>query len=461
MKLLEGAWPGRRAAVALLFTAAGGSSGSSIGCGSSGVGGATSHGGGMGGVAGGEAGGASSAGGANAGAAGASGNCLEIRIGGNLPIGVDPPWTADFETNEVIGVDTTRLHVLFGAGNVASAEVNASAVFRADNGASVSVQVLTPFDQTTPWQDLPGYGSAWGETGTFAVGAHSGVYLGAATSPSLSLVRFVDPEVWAVYSVLWDGEAFAIHMKQGGSTCPLGVARVRPDGTVALPVTPYGTSCATAVSLGREVLATDAPSGRTFVVDAAFSLVLNGHDKTGAPLWPGGAKVIASVRDAYNPAVSADPDGAFVVTSPEPDTDPSKLNPPRVFRVHPDGTASDPITLPLPPLESTSSDFAVASSSATDAWFVVNTRLRMYVTDLTGGQLSAPRVLLDSGVSVDEEQADDTKYKGKYILVGPMQAYNAGGRRWLAFQDASAGIIRLLRVDDPSCVYPTLGPAAP
>jgi hypothetical protein len=42
----------------------------------------------------------------------------------------------------------------------------------------------------------------------------------------------------------------------------------------------------------------------------------------------------------------------------------------------------------------------------------------------------------------------------RLIQLQHISAYNVGEQRWVLLGESSAAAVRLLRVDDPSCVYP-------
>jgi hypothetical protein len=403
---------------------------------------------------------------AEAGHAGASDNCVEIRIGRNLPIGFDGAWTPALEQDESFFFDETSLGVMFSASSPTADLPAFIALFDLQTAQPLSIQpLLKSLWDNIAQEDWPTFGSAWGPDHTFALGAATGLYLGLVPPPQFTFHKL--PAIsypGGPFAAAWDGQSFTLHysLDAQGQQCPLALARVAPDGSVLLPISPFGASCTPVFDKLSHALTTDPVSGNTFIADISGSVLLNGHDRLGQPLW-GGPLAFSDVKSVVNPAISADAEGAFFLVDPpilHPQGPAIPEDAPRVFRVDLAGHVTPVGSLPLPAGEYSMGVSAIASVSASEGMVVVNTNLRTYVIDIVSGQLGPPRAILDTGITVAEqtalEEANSEALQGKLIL-GSWHAYIRDGRRWVVMEDNTGPpTIRVLRVDDPACVYPVL-----
>lgn len=250
-------------------------------------------------------------------------------------------------------------------------------------------------------------------------------------------------------AVTWDGEAFRVHAFPPGPFAGLGFIRVSKEGKQLtemgeiVPITAIG-------DLGYRV-STDPVTGRSYYLDFGFeALMTRAYDRDGALLWK---KVHAPLPyTSLTNAIAADAEGAWVLVSGESEKQPRYE---RLFRLSPSGDLSLVANVSLPVGEYTDSDRGVFARGASDTWIVLPTRQRVWYAELVAGVMSPPRIIVDSGAPVvTKENYDIIKtYLLRTRIVHPLEV---GEQKWVVLQGDDG--VRLLRIDDPSCVYPSMNP---
>lgn len=246
----------------------------------------------------------------------------------------------------------------------------------------------------------------------------------------------------------WDGEAFAMHAYGIPPQFSLFIARVGAEGKLLLPFTRYGETANVGYGPLGHKSATSADSGRSYVLDGAYSVLLSGHLRSGDRLsgTEAGAKVVdikgVFVGGTVPRAVAASSDGAWLAVSAggaelaapvqRTDLDGNPLGPPWLLDPYVGGGIKSMAMLPRP------DSLVLLLGSGTN----------IHRQDLDAGKLSKPVALLDG-----TEWGD--------IDIRQMSAVDWNGETWLAYHQASRAIhVRLVKAS-PGCVYVAEPPGLP
>ncbi len=246
----------------------------------------------------------------------------------------------------------------------------------------------------------------------------------------------------------WDGEAFAMHAYGIPPQFSLFVARVSAEGELLLPFTRYGETVNVGYGPLGHKTATSAESGRSYVLDGGYSVLLSGHLRDGdrLPGTEGGAKVV-DIEDVFvggtTPvAVAADPTGAWLSAK----AGGAELAIP-VQRTNLDGAPQGPPLLLDPFVGGGIVSMAMLPLSDSLV-LLLGSGTNIHRQDLAGGKLSKPVALLDG-----------TKWGD--IDIRQMSAVQWNGETWLTYHQASYAIhVRLLKAT-PGCVYVAEPPGLP
>jgi len=262
--------------------------------------------------------------------------------------------------------------------------------------------------------------------------------------PAASAADDLGPQTHAA----WDGEAFAMHAYGIPPQFSLFVARVSAEGELLLPFTRYGETVNVGYGPLGHKTATSAESGRSYVLDGGYSVLLSGHLRDGdrLPGTEGGAKVV-DIEDVFvggtTPvAVAADPTGAWLSAK----AGGAELAIP-VQRTNLDGAPQGPPLLLDPFVGGGIVSMAMLPLSDSLV-LLLGSGTNIHRQDLAGGKLSKPVALLDG-----------TKWGD--IDIRQMSAVQWNGETWLTYHQASYAIhVRLLKAT-PGCVYVAEPPGLP
>jgi hypothetical protein len=256
----------------------------------------------------------------------------------------------------------------------------------------------------------------------------------------------------------WDGEAFAVHVvskKHGDDTIEL--VRVSLEGQLLHEPIYVGKGAVNFSTNERPRTATHAGSGRSFIIAGSSSeylRVITAHERDGTQLIPMGTlfKTLPHLNNSYL-AIGAYEGGVLIATNGD-STAKEWWPQPHFYHLSATGELTTLPDIPLPPKETTRAgitQLAVVAHGAKDGWVAVfsdddkaNSHLR--VVDWKEGNFG---------------EAREVMFSKKGLWAYHPIAIEVAGTRWVGFRDASdikKTVVRMLRVDDPACHYPSLVP---
>ena len=304
------------------------------------------------------------------------------------------------------------------------------------------------------WMDAMGY-SPSGDLVAALWSSELG--FGEASGPELTLTT-IDPagaDVGETTHVAWDGEAFTIDLRDGGT---LLTTRRSPDGEPLLAPVEFGVMGALSYvgyDLGYKS-STNPVSGRTFAFSADTGRTLAGHERSGeriawisesgaldlpAPPCDGsdGWGVVCEAGAGF-PAVAADPEGGvWLAWSQSTVRTPAVIG--GVQHYDADGNAGPFLWYSTPEDGGAPLTSALLARSATEALLVVSTGNALYAIEIAAEELSAAVAL--TGFVPNDPVTEG--YRELELLS------DGGDLTWVVFeQDQRLQSLRLA----PGCVYP-------
>lgn len=306
-------------------------------------------------------------------------------------------------------------------------------------------------------KDVFALGDAWSPRGIYLAVGYSGIFLGDPSKGSVLPVEHGVSSDWSAVHTAWDGEAFVVHWfyaePDPEKDSLYASSRISEDGTLLQPLIPFGMATAAPQGIDATRFVTDPVSGDTYNFSGREWLALNGHHRDGTPFWPKFKQLLPYEAGVRGISAGIDPEGAWVLANSTWEQDGNNAG--RLYRVHSDGAIEPPILFEPPEDEVIvdAQDHAIASRSAKEGWMVSSTYDRVYLWELEDGKAVRRRPVIDAKAHAEWNDSPDFN-----IFMGHISAHYVGEQWWLFLDEVSGGVVRLLRVDDPSCVYPSVLP---